>query len=90
MTTITVTHTKENTYSVLVHETSSQTTHTVTLTDELWETLTHKICSKEHLIGQSFHFLLKREPKESILSTFDVSIISTYFPEYKEIITTLL
>ena len=29
-------------------------------------------------------FLLEREPKESILSRFDLPIISRYFPEYEE------
>ena len=28
-------------------------------------------------------FLLDREPKESILSRFDVTVISRYFPEFE-------
>ena len=36
----------------------------------------------EHLIEASFRFLLDREPKESILSSFDLTVISRYFPEY--------
>jgi len=36
----------------------------------------------EKLIEASFRFLLDREPKESILSRFDLSVISRYFPEY--------
>lgn len=34
------------------------------------------------LIEASFEFLLEREPKESILSRFDLTVISRYFPEY--------
>jgi hypothetical protein len=35
------------------------------------------------LVGRSFEFLLAREPKESILTTFDLTVISRYFPEYE-------
>jgi hypothetical protein len=34
------------------------------------------------LIRRSFEFLLAREPKESILSSFGLSTIERYFPEY--------
>jgi hypothetical protein len=35
------------------------------------------------LIQRSFVFLLAREPKESILSSFGLSVIAHYFPEYE-------
>jgi hypothetical protein len=31
----------------------------------------------------AFRFLLEREPKESILARFDVSVIARYFPEFE-------
>jgi hypothetical protein len=31
----------------------------------------------------AFWFLLDREPKESILGRFDVTVISRYFPEFE-------
>ncbi len=31
----------------------------------------------------SFGFLLEREPKESILGTFDLRVIGRYFPDYE-------
>jgi len=34
------------------------------------------------LVRQSFLFLLEREPKESILRSFNLTAISRYFPEY--------
>jgi hypothetical protein len=34
------------------------------------------------LIDASFAFLLEREPKESILRSFRLSVIERYFPEY--------
>jgi hypothetical protein len=36
----------------------------------------------EDLVRDSFAFLLEREPKESILSEFDLSVIGRYFPEF--------
>jgi hypothetical protein len=35
------------------------------------------------LVRASFAFLLQREPKESILSEFDLIVIGRYFPEYE-------
>lgn len=35
------------------------------------------------LVGRSFAFLLEREPKESILRSFDLSVIGRYFPEFE-------
>ncbi len=41
----------------------------------------------EEFIRACFDFLLEREPKESILRSFDVSQIATYFPEFEAEIT---
>ena len=38
--------------------------------------------SPEDLVRRSFEFLLQREPKESILREFELSIIQRYFPEF--------
>jgi hypothetical protein len=37
----------------------------------------------ESLVRASFGFLLERERKESILGTFDLSVIGRYFPDYE-------
>jgi hypothetical protein len=37
----------------------------------------------EHLIEESFRFLLEREPNSSILRTFDLPVIGRYFPKYE-------
>jgi hypothetical protein len=36
----------------------------------------------QRLVTASFEFLLEREPKESILSRFALSVIERYFPDY--------
>ncbi len=56
----------------------------VILDDKYWQELTGGKTSKEELIKNSFNFLLERESKESILSRFDLRIISRYFPEYEQ------
>ncbi len=35
------------------------------------------------LVRRSFAFLLAREPKESIMTSFGLSVIARYFPEYE-------
>ncbi|HUG46730.1 MAG TPA: hypothetical protein VMK31_09520 [Sphingomicrobium sp.] len=37
----------------------------------------------DRLVEAAFRFLLDREPKESILRNFDLSLIETYFPEFE-------
>ena len=39
--------------------------------------------SADDLVRESFAFLLEREPAGSILASFDLSVISRYFPEYR-------
>ena len=47
------------------------------------ERLAGSQASPETLVAESFRFLLEREPKESILRSFDLSVIGRYFPEYE-------
>ena len=37
----------------------------------------------DRVIEAVFRFLLDREPKESILRGFDVSVVGRYFPEFE-------
>ena len=58
------------------------TKHYVSVTDQMLLNLTNNKISKEELLNFSFNFLLEREPNTSILSKFDIIVISKYFPEY--------
>ena len=58
------------------------TKHVVLVTDEIHFTLTKNKILKEELLKFSFNFLLEREPNTSILSKFNIIVISKYFPEY--------
>jgi hypothetical protein len=70
-------------FRVRVIEGSSLSTHRVTLNPKDFEKLSRGKSTPEELVRRSFEFLLEREPKESILARFDVSVISRYFPEYE-------
>jgi hypothetical protein len=39
--------------------------------------------SPQQCVEAAFRFLLDREPKESIMGRFDVTVISQYFPEFE-------
>ena len=58
------------------------TKHVVSVTDQMLLNLTKNKISKDELLNFSFNFLLEREPNTSILSKFDIIVISKYFPEY--------
>jgi hypothetical protein len=57
--------------------------HRVTLTKEYYEKLTAGAVTAEELVEKSFEFLLAREPNTSILSEFDLTVISIYFPAFE-------
>ena len=59
------------------------TKHRVTVTKAYYQQLTSGAASPEELLKKSFEFLLAREPNTSILSEFNLKVISRYFPEYE-------
>ena len=59
------------------------TAHEVTVTDQSLSELTENKVTKEQLLEFSFNFLLDREPNSSILSKFDINVISKYFFKYR-------
>jgi hypothetical protein len=70
-------------FEVVVREGKSETRHLVTMSQETCERLTAGKHAPERCLEAAFRFLLDREPKESILSRFDVTVISCYFPEFE-------
>ncbi|MFW6135637.1 MAG: hypothetical protein ACOC7N_02310 [Chloroflexota bacterium] len=73
-------------FQVTVREESSETRHRVTLSRAYYDRLTGGEATPEALVRESFRFLLEREPKESILRSFDLPVISNYFPAYERVI----
>ncbi len=68
---------------VTVKEGRGESRHRVTLRKADYERLSGGKVSPEALVIESFRFLLEREPKESILRSFDLTVIGRYFPEYE-------
>ena len=73
----------DNVFEVTVAD-SVTTTHTVTVTDQSLTDLTDNNTTKTQLLEFSFNFLLDREPNTSILSSFDINVISKYFSDYRD------
>jgi hypothetical protein len=69
-------------FEVVVREGESETRHHVTMSRETRKRLTVGKHTPERCVEAAFRFLLDREPKESILGSFDVTAISRYFPEF--------
>ena len=78
------------TFNVTVQEHGSETHHRVTMSQATYSTLTGGTVSADRCIQAAFQFLLDREPKESILARFDVTVISQYFPSFERDLGTYL
>ena len=87
--TIVVEKTDETTFKVTVTA-GTTTTHTVTVSADVYEKLTGGAVPAETLVEKFFEFLLARESNTSILSRFDLPVISRYFPEYESKIRGML
>jgi hypothetical protein len=68
---------------VTVKEGGSETRHSVTFTRADFQRLGGEGQSPDALVRRSFEFMLQREPKESILTSFALTDIGRYFPEYE-------
>jgi hypothetical protein len=76
----------ETHFRVRVTEPSGTTEHRVTLKRSDHQRLAPPGESPEAFLRRTFEFLLEREPKEAILSSFDVTVIARYFPEFESTI----
>ena len=70
-------------FCVTVSEDQSETKYNVTLPQSAYQRLTQGKVTPERCVQAAFQFLLDREPKESILRNFDVTVISNYFPAFQ-------
>jgi hypothetical protein len=69
--------------SVRIRENEDSTEHEVAIRPP--DAAAHRVRSvddAERLARETVSFLLEREPKESILRAFDLSVVGRYFPEY--------
>jgi hypothetical protein len=71
---------KAGRFEVIVREGASETRHEVSVSPA---DLARFGGDGTALMRAAFAFLLDREPKEAILSRFDLSVIARYFPEFE-------
>ena len=86
---ITVKAINSTTFEVTV-KSGTTTSHKVTVKPAFYEKLTGGRVTPEELVEKSFEFLLDRESNTSILRSFDLPVISQYFPEYENVIKGML
>jgi hypothetical protein len=70
-------------FTVVIRDGDGETRHAVTMARSLHHKLTGGSQTPIACVEAAFCFLLDREPKESILARFDISVISRYFPEFE-------
>jgi hypothetical protein len=63
-----------------------RTRHTVTVRRADLERLDPGRREPERLVRATIAFLLEREPASQILSSFDLPVVSRYYPEYEAIV----
>jgi hypothetical protein len=80
---VTVTERPDGAYDVAVRHATGVTHHVVTVPPGLAVALVRQDLDPIGLVRASFEFLLEREPATSIMSTFSLDVISTYFSEYR-------
>ena len=69
-------------FEVVIRDWSGETHYQVTMSAATFERLSGASATPEECVHAAFRFLLDREPKDSILRRFDVSVIERYFPEF--------
>ncbi len=70
-------------YRVVVTQAGRQTTHEVTVTPE--DVARYAPGSTaQRLLEASFEFLLEREPRQSIMRSFELPIIGRFFGDYRD------
>ncbi|HLW92980.1 MAG TPA: hypothetical protein VKS78_16985 [Roseiarcus sp.] len=70
-------------FEVVVRDGGGESRHAVTMAQKTRERLAPDK-SAEDVVEATFKFLLDREPKESILTRFDITVIARYFPEFEQ------
>jgi len=72
-------------FEVIVKENEAQTQHLVSMSKDFYKSLNTEKKPWE-VIQETFLFLLDHEPKEAILSEFDITLVSHYFPKFKKVL----
>jgi hypothetical protein len=72
------------TFDVIVHDLRGESRHRVTIEANEAERWAKLGAAPSRCVEAVMRFLLDREPKESILSTFDTNVVRRYFPGFDD------
>jgi hypothetical protein len=71
-------------FDVIVRDAGGESRHRVTIQADEAERWAKLGADPSRCVAAVMRFLLDREPKESILSAFDMGVVRRYFPEFDE------
>ncbi len=71
-------------FRVTVTDGTGASTYDVTVSLEDFQRLGQNFRALDEFVQACFSFLLAREPRGSILPSFDISEVSRYFPEFED------
>ena len=72
------------TFDVIVRDARGESRHRVTIEANEAERWAELGAEPSRCVQAVMRFLLDREPKESILGTFDMRVVRRYFPEFDD------
>ena len=81
---ITITSRGPREFDVRLRGREDETSHHVTVPQDLVEELGLPEDDLERVVRESFEFLLEREPASSIMPEFSLDVIARYLPEYSQ------
>ena len=71
-------------FDVVVRDALSESRHRVTISAEDAARFAKLSADPLRAVEAAMRFLIDREPKEAILSAFDIRVIRRYFPEFDD------
>jgi hypothetical protein len=76
---------KTLTFDVVVRDARGESRHCVTIEADEAKRWAKLGAEPSDCVEAAMRFLIDREPKESILSAFDMRVIRRYFPEFDDV-----
>jgi len=70
-------------FAVVVRDAAGETRHVVTMAPATYRDLTAGAHTPVKCVEAAFRFLLDHEPKEQILTRFDMAVIPHYYPDFE-------
>ena len=77
-------------YAVTLEEGNDVRTYSVSMSEDYYQHLGIENNTPEEVVDAAFRFLLDREPKDAILTEFDLTDIKSYFPDFEEVLPSYL